>query len=104
MSPHVDLTLLLGGMALAIAFAANVLFNTTLRYRKWARVAAIVAAVAALFWGSLGLLLFHSTIPLSTHAFGTLRHIKFAFALLSIGLVLTLVAVRPYQKIDQRYD
>jgi hypothetical protein len=67
-----DLMLLIAGMAFSV-FGLIPLYDRRYYYRKWAQISAVVTGATGLFWGSLGILLYHSHVTISPAAFRGLR-------------------------------
>lgn len=98
MREHIDLTLLIAGMAGGIVFALYPFVTRKYVYRHWAKLAACIVCIAALAWGALGLVLYHSTFAVSRDLAITLRYTKVFFAVLCIGTIAVLFIARPWRK------
>lgn len=93
-----DLSLLIVGMAGGIVFALYPFVTQKYVYRRWAKLAACIVCIAALAWGTLGLVLYHSSFAMSRELVSTLRYAKAFFAVLCIGTIAVLFIARPWRK------
>jgi hypothetical protein len=93
-----DLALLILGMTGAIVFGLYPFMTQKYVYQHWAKLTACMACISGVVWGTLGLVLYHSTFALSRDFTSTLRHTKAFFALLCIGIIAVVLIVRPCRK------
>lgn len=96
------LLLLAAGMSLSVVCAALVLFHTGRIYSTWARLAAVLACIFGLSWGSLGIVLMHwQSFHITRHTYFVLLAAKHIFAGISLGILFSILLARPYQKKDR---
>jgi hypothetical protein len=93
--------LLLAGMIGAILFGAVPLVDRRYTYAPWCKVAALVACIAGVAWGTLGLILYHSRVAFSPHLFGAVRYTKAFVGGISAGLIAAVLLARPWHRRKQ---
>jgi hypothetical protein len=97
------LALLIIGVVFGTIFGAIPLLDRRHSYARWAQIASPIVSVAALTWGTFGIILYHSHVSLSAHSFAVLRDIKAFCAGISLGIIVAVLLARPRQKISTNY-
>jgi|ERR1035437_807859 hypothetical protein len=96
MTSYSDIISLLVGITCSILLPILVCFHRKRVYARWAKIISIMACIAGLGWGVLGLVLLHSSIVISDRL--RLEGINGMLGGICIGLVLSVMIARPYEK------
>ena len=91
-----DIISLLVGITFSILLPIVVCFHRKRVYVRWAKIISIMACIAGLGWGILGLVLWHSSIVTSDSF--RLEGIKGMLGGICIGLALSVMIAKPYEK------
>jgi len=96
MTSHLHLISLLVGIVFSIILPIGVWFDRKRSFATWAKIISIIACMAGLGWGFIGLALLHSSVSDLDYS----RHegIKGVLGGICIGLVLSLLISKPYVK------
>jgi hypothetical protein len=83
-------------MSLSILLPILVCFHRKRVYVTWAKIASLMACIAGLGWGFLGLALSYSSI--AGLDYSRIEGIKGMLGGICIGFVLSIIIARPYEK------
>ncbi|MGA2222640.1 MAG: hypothetical protein ABSH21_12860 [Verrucomicrobiia bacterium] len=101
MNAQVHVVLLTVGMIVAVVFPILIFASRRCVFAVWARFSSLLVCLAGLGWGVLGFVLLHQRSSMSPHAYFALGRIKALLAGLCVGLVLSILIARPYQKVTR---
>jgi uncharacterized membrane protein len=96
---QIDVILLVAGMILSIVLVFLIFRGTRRIYVVWAKLTSILACIAALGWGALGLFLLHPPASIPRHILSALTQTKGTLGGICLGFVLSILIARPYQKV-----
>src|SRR5271170_2165344 len=96
MSSHLRLITVLIGMTFSIALPVVVCFHRKLKFARWARTVSILACITGMAWGILCLKLLDMEGPDAGNF--RLDQIKEKLGGICIGLALSIIIARPYEK------
>jgi hypothetical protein len=96
MMSHLHLISLLVGINFSILLPIVVWFDRKRIFVTWARIASIIACIAGLGWGFIGLALLHSSVI--DWNYSRQEGIKGMLGGICIGLALSLLISKPYVK------
>ena len=96
MTINLHLISLLVGIVFSIVLPIVVWFDRKRIFAAWARIVSLIACIAGLGWGFIGLALIHSSV--SDVDYSRQEGIKGMLGGICIGLVLSLLISKPYVK------
>ena len=96
MTNHLHLITLWVGIVFSILLPIVVWFDRKRIFTAWARIISLIACVAGLGWGFLGMALLHSSVI--DWNYSRQEGIKGMLGGICIGLVISLLISKPYVK------